>query len=108
MPIRVMLMGLGPIGSGVAQQLVYLEIDASDADCLGGEPIYCDGDDVMGVTTSGGFGHRIQKSLAFGYVGPRFAEPGTRLKVEILEERRSATVLPPEPAYDPRNERLRA
>jgi dimethylglycine dehydrogenase len=92
---------------GVAQQLVYLEVDASDADCLGGEPIYCDGEDVVGVTTSGGFGHRTQKSLAFGYVAPRFAEAGTRLAIEILEERRAATVLSPEPVFDPRNERLR-
>jgi dimethylglycine dehydrogenase len=92
---------------GVTQQLVYLEVDASNADCLGGEPIYADGK-VVGVTTSGGFGHRSQKSLAFGYVAPRFSEVGTEIEIEILEERRSATVLAPDPAFDPMNERLRA
>ena len=93
--------------AGITQQLVYLEVDASNADCLGGEPIYFDGE-VVGVTTSGGFGHRTQKSLAFGYVAPRFAEVGTKIEIEILEERRSATVLDPDPAFDPKNERLRS
>jgi dimethylglycine dehydrogenase len=92
---------------GVSQKLVYLEVDASNADCLGGEPIYAE-DEVVGVTTSGAFGHRIQKSLAFAYVASRFSEPGTRIEIEILEERRSATVLVPEPAFDPNNDRLRA
>ncbi len=45
---------------GVAQQLVYLEVDAADADCLGGEPVYAGGR-VVGVTTSGGYGHRVQQ-----------------------------------------------
>jgi dimethylglycine dehydrogenase len=93
--------------AGITQQLVYLEVDASNADCLGGEPIYFDGE-VVGVTTSGGFGHRTQKSLAFGYVAPRFAEVGTKIEIEILEERRSATVLDPDPTFDPKNERLRS
>ena len=92
---------------GVSQQLVYLEVDAHDADCLGGEPVYADGR-VVGVTTSGGYGHRVQKSLAFAYVKPEFATPGTQIEVDILEDRRGATVLDGDPAFDPQNERLRA
>ncbi len=92
---------------GVSLTLVYLEVDAADADCMGGEPVYSDGR-VVGVTTSGGYGHRIQKSLAFAYVEPKFGDEGNRVEVEVLEDRRSATVLPLEPAYDPSNERLRA
>ena len=91
---------------GVSQQLVYLEVDASVADCLGGEPVYAK-DEVVGVTTSGGFGHRTQKSLAFAYVAPHFSEVGTKIEVEILEERRSATVLDNAPVYDPNNDRIR-
>ena len=62
----------------------------------------------MGVTTSGGFGHRTQKSLAFAYVAPQYSEEGTQIEVEILEERRRVTVLAPNPAFDPNNDRLRA
>jgi dimethylglycine dehydrogenase len=92
---------------GVALKLVYLEIDALDADCMGGEPIHANGR-VVGVTTSGGFGHRVQKSLAFAYVEPEFADLGSQFEVEVLENRCKATVLESEPAYDPANERLRA
>ena len=92
---------------GIAQQLVYLEVDAVDADCLGGEPVYADGS-VIGVTSSGGYGHRVQKSLAFAYIDPDFAAPGTQLEVDILEDRRGAIVLDADPVFDPRNDRLRA
>ena len=91
----------------LALKLVYLEVDALDADCMGGEPIHANSR-VVGVTTSGGFGHRVQKSLAFAYVEPAFAEVGTQIEVEVLEDHRTATVLESEPAYDPANERLRA
>jgi dimethylglycine dehydrogenase len=93
---------------GIAQQLVYLEVDADGADCLGGEPVYSGGSQPVGVTTSGGFGHRIEKSLAFAYVEPHLGRAGTELEVEILEDRRRAIVLDPDPAFDPTNERLRA
>ncbi len=92
---------------GVALQLVYLEVDAVDADCMGGEPVYS-GDRVIGVTTSGSYGHRTRKSLALAYVEPRFAEPGTAIEVDILEDRRGATVLGNHPVYDPENTRLRS
>jgi len=86
--------------------LAYLEVDAADADCLGNEPVFAEGRRV-GVTTSGGYGFAVGKSLAFAYVEPPLAAPGTPLGVEILGDRRPARVLA-EPAWDPANERLRA
>ena len=65
------------------------------------------GESVIGVTTSGGYGHTVNKSLAFAYVEPSFATPGSVFDVEILAERRQATVLR-EPVYDPRNLRLKS
>ena len=59
-------------------QLVYFEIEADDSDVRGAEPIFL-GDDCVGVTTSGGYGHFVQKSLGFGYVEPLNAEPDTEL-----------------------------
>jgi glycine cleavage system aminomethyltransferase T len=47
----------------------------------------------------------VERSIAFAYLPVEQAEPGTELQVEILGERRSATVVP-QPLYDPRNERL--
>lgn len=93
-------------GEERALQLVYFEIDAADSDVRGGEPIFA-GEDCIGVTTSGGYGHRVGKSLGFGYVPPGSATAGNELDIDLLGERLRATVLG-EPAYDPTNDRLRA
>jgi len=90
---------------GHTMELVYAEVDADDADCLGNEPCL-DGERIMGVTTSGAFGHTVGKSLVFAYVEPRFASPGSQFGIDVLGARRTATVLA-ECAYDPNNKRLR-
>ena len=87
-------------------QLIYFEVDATDSDVRGNEPIFV-GENCVGLTTSGGYGHAVNKSLGFGYVTPELAEPGTEVEIGLLGERRTASVLA-EPAYDPDNERLRA
>ncbi len=91
---------------GVSTKLVYMSVEAGDADPLGNEPVHASGR-IVGVTTSGGFGHAVGQSLAFAYVEPDCAAPGTALEVEILGERRPGHVLA-SPAYDPGNGRLRA
>jgi dimethylglycine dehydrogenase len=91
---------------GLAMRLVYFEVEATDSDVRGGEPIF-DGDSCIGVTTSGGYGHCVQKSLGFGYVDPAYSRPASRFMVELLGEARTATVLE-QPTYDPANHRLRA
>ena len=92
--------------AGVATQLVYLELESGDCDAHGGEPVFADGR-VIGITTSGGHGHSTGKSLAFAYVEPAYAAPGTHLSTEVLGTPRRATTLA-EPVYDPGNARLRA
>jgi len=91
---------------GVPIYLVYCEIDASDADAMGNEPVL-DGEKIIGVTTGGAFGHVVKKSLAFAYVRSGYEVPGTQFSVQILGENRSATVLE-NAAWDPRNKRLQA
>lgn len=86
--------------------IVYVEVAAEDAEVSGAEPAL-DGDKVIGVTTSGAYGHRVNKSLAFVYVPPQCAAPGTTFDIEILGHRRPAKVLS-EAAYDPQNQRLKS
>ena len=88
-----------------ALQLVYLSVDAPDCDCLGNEPVM-NGEELIGVTTGGAYGHTVSQSLAFAYVPPSYAEPGTLFDITLLGIRRQATVLK-EAVYDPNNERLR-
>jgi len=91
---------------GVPIHLVYCEVEATDADPMGNEPVL-DGENIVGVTTSGGYGHCVQKSLAFAYVNTGFEAPGTTFDIRILGERRRATVLS-EAAWDCENERLKS
>lgn len=68
---------------------VYGEVAATDCDIYGGEAIM-QGDRVVGVCTSGGYGHATGKSLAFAYVDP---EKTNGLEVVILGERRALTLM---------------
>ena len=91
---------------GVDTRLVYLSVDAVDADAHGNEPVYA-GERVVGLTTSGAYGYAVDQSIAFAFVEPDLAGPGTELEVAILGRRCAARVLD-QPLYDPANRRLRA
>jgi dimethylglycine dehydrogenase len=90
--------------SGGALRLIAFEVDASDADAIGDEPIW-HRDAVVGWVTSGGFGHRVGRSLALGYV-PAAVAAETEFKIEIIGERCDARRLEVAP-YDPAGSRMR-
>ena len=92
--------------AGVPRQLVCLVCAADDADPWGYNPIF-NGEKIVGMTSSGGYGHRTDKSIALGYVPPALAAPGTRLEVEVLGKKLAAEVVAM-PLYDPKNERMKA
>ncbi|MGH6854832.1 MAG: glycine cleavage T C-terminal barrel domain-containing protein, partial [Aestuariivirga sp.] len=72
----------------------------------GSEPLYAKGK-LVGRATNGGFGWRVNKSLALGMVKSEFAATGTELDIKILGKMFKATVIPESP-YDPGNNALRA
>ncbi|MBX2840092.1 MAG: FAD-dependent oxidoreductase [Gammaproteobacteria bacterium] len=80
--------------------------DAGVTDAVYGCPVLYDGQ-VVGYTTSGGYGYCIEKSIALGYVRTDLANPGTKVTINILGNERAATVSS-EPLYDPNNEKPRA
>jgi dimethylglycine dehydrogenase len=75
--------------SGGALRLVSFKVDATDADAIGDEPIWHDGKTV-GWVTSGAFGHRVNHSLALGYVPAVLANADTGFEIEIIGERHRA------------------
>ncbi|GIS11583.1 MAG: hypothetical protein CM15mP115_07340 [Alphaproteobacteria bacterium] len=82
--------------------LRYLAIDADGkADGHGGEAVMHDGR-VVGSTSSVAYGHSVGKVLAFAYIKPEAAAPGTALEVVVMNEARKAVVLG-EAAWDPQN-----
>jgi dimethylglycine dehydrogenase len=86
-------------------RIVYADVAATDTDARGGEPVMIE-DRCIGVVTSGAYGHRVKRSLAFACVPPEFAAPGARFDLLIQGERRAATVLAGA-AFDPDNLRMR-
>ena len=87
--------------NGFTNTMVTLEVhDTTDADAIGGNPVMTEDGTVVGRATSGGYGFRLEKSLALAMVRPDLGIPGTKLKIDILDQRLPATVLQESP-YDP-------
>jgi dimethylglycine dehydrogenase len=92
---------------GFNNTFVTLEVhDITDADARGSEGIYKNGE-LIGRATSGGFGFRVNKSLALGMVLSNYAIEGAELEIEILGQRHRAIVIP-ESAFDAENLALRS
>ncbi|WP_375229673.1 GcvT family protein [Roseobacter sp. S98] len=92
---------------GSKKQFVTLVVDAGDQDAPYMSPLFV-GDEVVGETTSGDWGYRVNKSIALGMLRKDLTEPGTEVEVEIYGKRCKATVQPDQPLWDPANERIRA
>ena len=92
---------------GPARRMAPLLLDeAGDADAPPLASVFR-GEERVGLVTSGGWSHTLGCSVALAYLDTPHAATGTRVAVDVLGERRAATVAA-EPLYDPRNERLRA
>jgi len=92
---------------GVTKRFVTLVVDSPDHDAPYMSTLWHEGG-IVGETTSGGFGHRVDKSIALGMLRSDLAIPGTEIEVEIYGDRYRATVQEDLPLWDPDNERLRA
>src|SRR5579883_2304444 len=92
---------------GPARRLVPLLLEtAGDADAPFCASVYR-GDEIVGIVTSGGWSHTLERSVALAYLRADLAAPGSRVQIDVLGERRWA-VVGQEPLYDPQNQRLRA
>ena len=92
---------------GLSYGFVTLEVhNVKDADALGNNPIYLDGK-VIGRATSGGYGHRIKKSLVLAMINPSLIKIGLNVKIDILGTKYDASIINESP-YDPSNEKIRA
>ena len=87
-------------------RLAYLAVEAGDADVHAADGVYAGGE-AVGLVTSGAYGFHTGQSLAFAYLAPQHAEPGTALEVRVVGDLRPARVLD-EAVHDPTNTRLRA
>jgi dimethylglycine dehydrogenase len=96
------------LAAGVPHRFVTFEVhDVVDADPLGNEPLFDLKGKIVGRATAGYYGHALRKSLGLGYIKPGFAAVGSEIAIEILGERKRATILVDSP-YDPENKDLKA
>ena len=58
------------------------------------------------MTTSGGYGYRVQKSLAMALIDKEHTNEGKKVIVDIVGERRPAEIIRMQP-YDPSGARMR-
>lgn len=93
-------------GNGPMRRLVTLEVDATDADASGFEPLW-HGEQRIGYVTSGGYGHTLGKSLAMALVKSEHSEVGSALRVHIVGQERACQVINPSPV-DPTGSAMRA
>ncbi|MBQ0749469.1 MAG: FAD-dependent oxidoreductase [Roseovarius sp.] len=77
---------------GAARKLVAFEVEATDADVNGYEPVWI-GDEVRGFCTSGGYSHHAGKSIALALIPTEAAQAGLEAEIEILGHKRAARML---------------
>ena len=92
---------------GSTKKFVTLVVEAGAYDAPYMSTIWHDGQ-VVGETTSGGWGYRVKASIALAMLRADLAEPGSKVQVEIFGDMHKATVQPDQPLWDPKNERLKA
>jgi dimethylglycine dehydrogenase len=91
--------------TGGKYRLRAFTVQAKDADVIGDEPIWLDGE-VVGWVTSGGYAHNSSASMAMGYVYKQHANAEGPWSIELLGERLPARVQHA-PIWDANAERMR-
>ncbi|HLS19519.1 MAG TPA: glycine cleavage T C-terminal barrel domain-containing protein, partial [Paracoccaceae bacterium] len=91
--------------SGGRLRLKTFIVDANEADVIGDEPIWLNGE-VVGWVTSGGYAHHSGVSVAIGYVPKEHANSDGPWQVELLGEKLNAEIRHA-PIWDANAERMR-
>ena len=82
------------------RRLVTLTLDSTVAPARAGASVMA-GDTVVGTVTSGGWGYRVGRNLAYAFVEPELAAIGAGCEIDLLGDRIHATVTAPGP-YAPK------
>jgi dimethylglycine dehydrogenase len=88
------------------KKLVTLIVDSDKTPARGGASVM-DGGVVVGTVSSGGYGHRVGKNIAYAFLDAPFATEGQPLVIDMLGQEISATVTN-SALYDPDMSRVRA
>ena len=90
---------------GPRRKLVTLKIDATHAPAHSGASLM-QGNAVIGTVTAGDWGHRVNLNLAYAFVDPALAGPGSTMLLDLCGDLVGAEVIENSP-YDPDFVRIR-
>lgn len=85
---------------GPRKRLVTLEVDTKQQPAHPGASVLIE-DRVVGTVTSGAWGYRVGKNLAYAFVDPAFSEPQSKVELDLCGALVRAQVIAASP-YDPR------
>ena len=85
--------------SGPRKLLVTLVVASDTAPARSGATVYKDGK-AIGTVTSGAWGHRTEKNLAYAFVSPEFSTTGSKMDIDIIGHMTPAQIIATSP-YDP-------
>ena len=82
---------LKELDRGHKQVFASMTVDCDIAAAHGGDPVFANGE-LVGSITSGDYGHRVKKNIAYALVDPEHSAIGTELTVTILGDNYPAVV----------------
>ncbi len=88
------------------RRLACIVLEDPRSVALGNEPVRVGGS-IAGRVTTGGYGYTVERSIAYAYVPPDSASPGTVVEVEIFGSWIGGEIAS-EPLFDPDGSRIRA
>ena len=92
---------------GIQNKLCTVLLDGEEyAPLYGGEAVYAGGK-IVGRVRSGGYGYSVKKNILYTYLPLELAKTGTRLEIEVFDERMGAEVSR-NVVFDPKGDRLHA
>jgi 4-methylaminobutanoate oxidase (formaldehyde-forming) len=89
----------------VERRLVCIVLEDPRSVALGNEPVRVGGA-IVGRVTTGGYGYTVGASIAYAYVPPQHAEPGTAVAIDVFGRWVEGEVAR-EPLYDPEGSRVK-
>jgi 4-methylaminobutanoate oxidase (formaldehyde-forming) len=92
-------------GATPRKRLCCITLEDPRSVALGNEPVRVAGE-IAGRVTTGGYGYTVERSIAYAYLPPEHANPGTPVELDIFGEW-VAGELAEEPLFDPAGERVR-
>ncbi|WP_425490744.1 GcvT family protein [Haloprofundus salilacus] len=93
-------------GNRIRHKVACLTLDDEEAVIFSDRPVL-DEDETLGYVHSAEYGYTVGACIAYAYLPPEYAEPGTEVEILHEGERYSATVRE-EPLFDPERERVRS